>query len=122
MVGYFREYTQHMSDRSASIRSLLSKQASFLWTPAHEAEFCDLKRAVLFPSIILSHPNWENHFEVHCNASKKGCGAILAQYKDGKLRPIRFASRAFNETESLSPTTYQELFAVKWHWNISIRI
>ena len=48
------------------------------------------------------------------DASKRGCGAILAQEKDGILHPARFASRAFTPAESRWTTIHQELFAVKW--------
>ena len=39
---------------------------------------------------------------------------MLAQWYQGKLRPVKFASRSFNAKESRWPTTHQELFAVKW--------
>ena len=39
---------------------------------------------------------------------------MLAQWYQGKLRPVKFASRSFNATESRWPTPYQELSAVKW--------
>eukprot|EP00112_Aurelia_sp_Birch-Aquarium-sp1_P020979 Seg5528.2 transcript_id=Seg5528.2/GoldUCD/mRNA.D3Y31 product="Retrovirus-related Pol polyprotein from transposon 412" pseudo=true protein_id=Seg5528.2/GoldUCD/D3Y31 len=63
---------------------------------------------------MLYHQNWESSFEVHTDASKKGCGAMLAQRQNGCLRPVRFSSRSFNPTESRWPTAHQELFAVKW--------
>ena len=51
---------------------------------------------------------------LNMDASKLGCGAMLAQEKDGVLRPVRFASRAFAPAESRWTTMHQELFAVKW--------
>ena len=52
---------------------------------------------------------------MHTDASKYGTGAMLAQWHDNELRPVRDASRAFTQTESHWPTTaHQELFAVKW--------
>ena len=53
-------------------------------------------------------------FEFHVDASKLGCGAMLAQWKDDQLRPVRFASRAFTPAESRWHTLQQDLFAVKW--------
>ena len=67
---------------------------------------------------MLYHPDWNGSFEIHTDASKHGCGAccgaMLAQWYQGKLRPVKFASRSFNAMESRWPTTHQELFAVKW--------
>ena len=53
-------------------------------------------------------------FEVHTDASKHGCGAMLGQVADSKLRPVKFSSRSFSPIELRWPTTHQELFAVKW--------
>ena len=114
MIGYFREYIRNMSQRSQHLRSLLSQKASFSWSDQHEAEFQDLKSALLSKEIILYHPDWDGDFQVHTDASKAGCGAMLAQQHNGTLRPVRFASKAFTPTESRWPTAHQELFAVKW--------
>ena len=51
---------------------------------------------------------------LHVDASKLGCGAMLAEEKDGVLRPVRFASRAFTPAESRRTIMHLELFAVKW--------
>ena len=48
------------------------------------------------------------------DASRFGIGAVLAQENNGSTRPVRFASRAFNNTESHWETMHQELYAVKW--------
>ena len=63
---------------------------------------------------MLYHPDWNESFEIHTDASKHGCGAMLAQWYQGKLHPVKFASRSFNAMESRWPTTHKELFAVKW--------
>ena len=39
---------------------------------------------------------------------------MLAQKHNGKLRPVRFASRCFTKSESIWNTLHQELFAVKY--------
>ena len=62
---------------------------------------------------MLVHPDLDKSLEVHTDASKFGCGAMLAQRKNDKLRPVRYASRSFTPTESRWPTAHQELFAVK---------
>ena len=63
---------------------------------------------------MLFHRDWTAPFEVHTDASKHGCGAMRAQWHQNHLRPVKFSSRSFNHTESHWPTTYQELYAVKW--------
>ena len=114
IVGYFRDYVKNMSTRTKHLRALLKKGTPFLWTSAHEAEFNDLKDALTSPDTMLFHPDCYAPFAVHTDASKHGCGAMLSQWHRGKLHPVKFSSRSFNPTESRSPTTHQELYAVKW--------
>ena len=80
----------------------------------HESEFSHLKASLTSDDLTLLHPNWNQEFELHTDASKFGCGAMLAQYYKGELRPIQYASRAFNPVESRWDTVHQELFAIKW--------
>ena len=114
MVGYFRDHVRNMSNCMVNVHSLLRKGAPFTWTSAHRAEFDDMKHALTSPDNMLHHPDFTKPFEVHSDASKHGCGAMLGQVADGKLRPVKFSSRSFSPTESCWPTTHQELFAVKW--------
>lgn len=114
LCGYFRDFIPCMSTRTDALRSLLKKSISFQWTEETERQFQDLKQAITGPDVMLFHPDWNAQFELHVDASKLGCGAMLAQEKNGVLRPVRFASRAFSPAESRWTTMHQELFAVKW--------
>ena len=112
--GYFRDFIPCMSTRTQALQSLLKKGVSFQWTKETAREFQDLKQAITGPGVMLFHTDWNTQFELHVDASKLGCGAMLAQEKGGILRPVRFASRAFTPAESHRTTMHQELFAVKW--------
>ena len=114
MVGYFREYVRDMSNCTKHLCAHLCEGTPFKWNSAHDAEFKDLKQALLSPDTMLYHPDWNSAFELHTDASKHVVGAMLVQMHDGHLRPVRFASRSFTPTESRWPTTHQELFAIKW--------
>ena len=81
---------------------------------AHDAEFTGPKDALISPDVMLYHPDFTRPFELHTDATKHGCGTMLAQLHYGELRPIKFASRSFTPVEACWPTTHQELFAVKW--------
>ena len=114
LCNFFRDYIPNMPSRTQHLRQLLKKDTPFAWSPNHTMEFEDLKQAVTGPDVLLHHPDWNSEFELHVDASKLGCGAMLAQWKDHQLRPVRFASRAFTPAESRWHTLQQELFAVKW--------
>ena len=92
-----------MSTRTHTLRSLLKKGVSFQWTEETAREFQDLKQAITDPDVMLFHPDLDAPFELQVDASKLGC---RAQEKDGILRPIRFASRAFTSAESLTLDNY----------------
>ena len=84
-----------------------------MWTDAHGADFTDLKDALLSPDTLLYHPDWNSPFELHTDASKHDIGTMLAQWHNGKLRPVKLFSRSFTAVEGRWPTIHQELFAVK---------
>lgn len=114
LCGYFRDFIPRMSIRTQALRQLLKKGVPFHWSEEAQREFQDLKQTITGPDVMLFHPNWNCQFELHVDASKLGCGAMLAQEKDGILRPARFASRAFTPAESRWTTMQNVLFAVKW--------
>ena len=66
---------------------------------------------------MLYHPNSDLPFEVHVDASKHDVGAMLAQNRNGQIRPVRFLLRAFNKTESNWNTTHQELMLLSMPLN-----
>ena len=113
MVNYFRDYVRNMASHTKHLHSLLCKGIPFAWTDAHKAEFTDLKDVLLSPDTMLYHPDWNSPFELHTDASKHGIGAMLAQWHNGKLCPVKFFSRSFTAVEGRWQTTHQELFAVK---------
>lgn len=96
------------------MRCLLKKGVAFQWTEQAQKQFDNLKQAITSPNVMLHHPDWDCPFELHVDASKHACGAMLAQGKDGILRPVRIASRSFTSAESRWTREHQECFAVKW--------
>ena len=103
-----------MSIRTQALRNLHKKSVSLQWTEETERQFQHLKQAITASDVMLFHPDSNAQFELHMDASKLECGAMLAREKNGILRPMRFASRAFSPAESRWTAMHQELFAVKW--------
>ncbi|KAJ0453140.1 putative nucleotidyltransferase, Ribonuclease H [Helianthus annuus] len=69
------------------------KSSQFVWTPAAEIAFSKLK-TVVTGAPVLALPNFEQVFQVECDASGLGIGGVLSQLN----RPIAFFSEKFNET------------------------
>nr|GEU86889.1 reverse transcriptase domain-containing protein [Tanacetum cinerariifolium] len=61
---------------------------------------------------ILIAPNWDQPFELMCDASNYVVGAILGQRVEKHFRPIHYASKTMNQAETNYTTTEKEMLAV----------
>ncbi|GKC75339.1 putative nucleotidyltransferase, ribonuclease H, partial [Tanacetum coccineum] len=70
-----------------------------------------LKEKLTTAPIIIS-PDWNEPFELMCDASDFAVGAVLGQRIDGKFKPIYYASKTLNNAQEHYTTTEKELLAV----------
>nr|GFC82604.1 retrovirus-related Pol polyprotein from transposon 17.6 [Tanacetum cinerariifolium] len=61
---------------------------------------------------ILIAPNWDQPFELMCDASDYAVGAVLGQRIEKHFRPIHYASKTMNQAEANYTTTENEMLAV----------
>nr|GFB10959.1 retrovirus-related Pol polyprotein from transposon 17.6 [Tanacetum cinerariifolium] len=61
---------------------------------------------------ILIAPNWDQPFELMCDASDYAVGAVLGQRIEKHFRPIHYASKMMNQAEANYTTTEKEMLAV----------
>nr|GFA90985.1 reverse transcriptase domain-containing protein [Tanacetum cinerariifolium] len=66
----------------------------------------------LTEALILIGPNWDLPFELMCDASDFAIGAVLGQRHEKHFKPIHYASKAMNDTETNYTTTEKEMLAV----------
>ena len=60
----------------------------------------------------MAAPEWDQEFEVMCDASDFTMGAVLGQRKEKIFRAIYYASRTFNEAQENYSTTEKEMLAI----------
>ena len=60
----------------------------------------------------MAAPEWDQGFEVMCDASDFAMGVVLGQRKEKIFRAIYYASRTFNEAQENYSTTEKEMLAV----------
>lgn len=92
----------------------LTKKDNFNWGPETQQAFQTLK-LLMTSAPVLALPNFLKPFEIECDASGRGLGAVLMQEK----QPIAFYSRALS-TKTLAKFTYEkEIMALAisiQHW------
>nr|GFB77327.1 hypothetical protein [Tanacetum cinerariifolium] len=60
---------------------------------------------------ILIAPNWDQPFELMCDASDFAVGAVLGQRIEKHFRPIHYASKTINQAEANYTTTEKGMLA-----------
>src|SRR4051812_21714656 len=107
LAGYYRRFIGNFSKVSKPMMELLKKDKTFDWTEGCELSFQELKkRLVIEPVLCL--PDLEEDFQVYCDASHHGLGAVLMQ--EGKV--VAYASRQLKTHEVNYPTHDLELASV----------
>ncbi|GKA61911.1 reverse transcriptase domain-containing protein [Tanacetum coccineum] len=66
----------------------------------------------LEPKLHSIAPNWDQPFEIMCDASDYAIGAVLGQRIEKHFRPIHYASKTMTEAETNYTTTEKEMLAV----------
>nr|GFC26741.1 retrovirus-related Pol polyprotein from transposon 17.6 [Tanacetum cinerariifolium] len=61
---------------------------------------------------ILIAPNWDQPFELMCDASDYAVGAVLGQRIKKHFRPIHYASKTMNQAKTNYTTIEKEMLAV----------
>ena len=110
-AGFYRRFIKDFSKIARPLCRLLEKDTRFNFDDSYKAAFEEIKtRLVQAP--IMAAPEWDQEFEVMCDASDFAMGAVLGQRKEKILRAIYYASRTFNEAQENYSTTEKEMLAI----------
>lgn len=113
LTGYYRKFIAGYG-KIAKLLTELTKKEGFHWGPKALKAFEELKR-VMVTSPVLTLSDFSQPFEIECDASGRGIGAVLMQ----KRRPIAYFSEALSKN-NLSKSAYEkELMALVLavqHW------
>lgn len=107
LAGFYRRFVQDFSTIAASLTEIIKKSVGFTWGPAQDHAFRLLKKR-LTNAPLLFLPDFLKTFEVKCDASGIGIGAVLMQDK----RPIAFFSENLGGATLNYPTYDKELYAL----------
>ena len=110
-AGFYRRFIKDFSKVARQLCRLLEKDTKFNFDDSCKATFEAIK-IILVQAPIMAAPDWDQEFEVMCDASDFAMGAVLGQRKEKIFRAIYYASRTFNEAQENYSTTEKEMLAI----------
>ena len=113
-LGHARFYRRFIKDFSKIARPLcrlLEKDSRFNFDDSCRIAFEEIK-SKLVKAPVMAAPDWDQGFEIMCDASDFAMGAALGQRKEKIFRIIYYASRTFNEAQENYSTTEKEMLAI----------
>ncbi|GJT07525.1 reverse transcriptase domain-containing protein [Tanacetum coccineum] len=76
-----------------------------------QRSFQTLKKKLTKAPILIA-PNWDQPFEIMCDASDYAIGVVLGQRIEKHFRPIHYASKTMTKAETNYTTTEKEMLTV----------
>ncbi|KAJ9545103.1 hypothetical protein OSB04_024810 [Centaurea solstitialis] len=110
-AGFYRRFIQDFSKISRPLTKLLEKDAPFIFDEKCISAFETLKWHLTNAPIMVP-PDWDQPFEIMCDAIDYAVSAVLGQRKNNHFQPICYASRTLNDAQENYTTTEKELLAV----------
>ena len=107
LANYFRHFIQGFSKLAIPTVHLTRPKVAFEWAFAAQTAFDGLQ-LVLSSAPVLALPDVDARYEVVCDASGFGCGAVLLQHQ----KPVAFYSYKLNGAERRYAAGEQELLSV----------
>nr|GEW43779.1 reverse transcriptase domain-containing protein [Tanacetum cinerariifolium] len=89
---------------------LLEKNSPFIFSNECIQAFRTLKEKLTKAPIHIA-PNWDQPFELICDASDYAVGAVLGQRVEKHFRPIHYASKTMTQAKTNYTTTEKEMLA-----------
>ncbi|GJR37687.1 reverse transcriptase domain-containing protein [Tanacetum coccineum] len=110
-AGFYRRFINDFSKISRPMTHFLEKNTPFIFSEECIQAFQTLKKKLTEAPILIA-PNWDQPFELMCDASDYAIGAVLGQRIEKHFRPIHYASKTMTEAETNYTTTEKEMLAV----------
>ena len=110
-AGFYRRFIKDFSKIARPLCRLLEKDTKFNFDDSCRVSFEEIK-IKLVQAPIMAAPDWDQGFEIMCDANDFAMGAALGQRKEKIFRIIYYASRTFNEAQENYSTTEKEMLAI----------
>nr|GEV73890.1 reverse transcriptase domain-containing protein [Tanacetum cinerariifolium] len=107
-AGFYRRFIKDFSKISRPMTHILEKNSPFIFSNECIQAFRTLKEKLTEAPILIA-PNWDQPFELMCDASDYAIGAILGQRVEKHFWPIHYTSKTMNQAEANYTTTEKEM-------------
>jgi hypothetical protein len=103
-AGFYRRFIKDFSKITKPLTQLLQEDVAFYFDEKCLAAFRTLKNAFISAHIIQP-PDWNQPFEIMCDASDYAVGAVLGQRKESQVHAMYYTSKTLNEAKLNYATT-----------------
>ena len=91
LASFYCQFVKDFSTLATPFTEIVKKSAGFKWGSEQDRAFIEIKER-LCGALLLALPDFSKTFEIKCDASGIGIGAVLIQEK----RPIAYFSENLN--------------------------
>nr|GFA14425.1 reverse transcriptase domain-containing protein [Tanacetum cinerariifolium] len=110
-AGFYCRFIKDFSKISRPMTHLLEINSPFIFSNECIQAFRKLMEKLTEAPILIAS-NWDQPFELMCDASDYVVGAVLGQRVEKHFRPIHYASKTMNQAKTKYTTTEKEMLAV----------